>query len=148
MTVDYFLIDAPGKVPAEFSAWETARQRHHEIFLKAVDAWTPELEAQRDPAEYLTLYYGAQSTLRAMSKVHTEAIRNKFLDGLAGWYTSEERRHSVGMPSSVRAALSSPFSSLSATFCENPCGSSACACATTSGVREMISCSNGSASSP
>lgn len=37
-----------------------------------------ESPSQREfPTEYLTLYYGAQTTLREMSKIHAEALRNK-----------------------------------------------------------------------
>ena len=38
MTVDYFLIDGPHVVPAEFGAWVAAKERHAEIFRACIDA--------------------------------------------------------------------------------------------------------------
>ncbi len=45
MTVDYFLIDAPHTVPQEFAAWEAAKERHHAVFLRCIDA--PDGSAER-----------------------------------------------------------------------------------------------------
>jgi hypothetical protein len=38
MTVDWFLIDAPHVVPAEFQAWEVAKAHHRAVFLRCIDA--------------------------------------------------------------------------------------------------------------
>ena len=48
MTVDWFLIDAPHVVPAEFRAWEAAKAHHRTVFLRCVDA-------QGDSAEQAAL---------------------------------------------------------------------------------------------
>lgn len=37
MTVDWFLIDAPYVVPAEFSAWREAKKRHEDLFYRVLD---------------------------------------------------------------------------------------------------------------
>ncbi|CAM5534091.1 hypothetical protein AFAE65S_00113 [Alcaligenes phenolicus] len=38
MTVDWFLIDAPHVVAAEFQAWEAAKAHHRAVFLRCIDA--------------------------------------------------------------------------------------------------------------
>lgn len=38
MTVDWFLVDAPGTVPQEYQAWFAAKERHHEVFLRCCAA--------------------------------------------------------------------------------------------------------------
>ncbi|KNH06166.1 hypothetical protein BRCH_01552c [Candidatus Burkholderia brachyanthoides] len=37
MAVDWFLIDAPYVVPAEFAAWRDAKKRHEDLFHRALD---------------------------------------------------------------------------------------------------------------
>lgn len=36
MAVEFFLIDAPHIVPAEFEAWQAAKQRHRDLFLQVL----------------------------------------------------------------------------------------------------------------
>jgi hypothetical protein len=38
MTVDWFLVDAPGMAPQEFQAWFAAKERHRSVFLRCCDA--------------------------------------------------------------------------------------------------------------
>ena len=44
MTVDWFLIDAPQIVPQDFGAWEAAKARHRDLFLRCLDAETGSAE--------------------------------------------------------------------------------------------------------
>ncbi len=38
MAIDWFLIDAPHVVPAEFAAWEAAKAHHRTVFLQCIEA--------------------------------------------------------------------------------------------------------------
>ena len=51
MAVEFFLIDAPHAVPAEFAAWVAAKERHREVFLQVLDGRALEASAVAAAAE-------------------------------------------------------------------------------------------------
>lgn len=55
MTVDWFLVDAPGVVPDEFEAWRSAMARHHKVVLRCLDTKVGSAERDQLNAEGLAL---------------------------------------------------------------------------------------------
>ncbi len=75
MAVEFFLLDAPHVVPADFAAWEAAKQRHRALFLQVLaldgkDARYHELEAEAVEAAAVA-YRLEQAARQAWSRVLT-----------------------------------------------------------------------------